>query len=204
MSSSNKKNHPHTSAVYLYGIVREYESILPALKKIARDNTLDTASPKRQAATAALMGHECGFRVGNTESAREKKHYGTTTMLGKHVLQDKIAFVGKSCVYNSCKLTKLSRSLLGNIMDIKKGKNKQLLPKATPKNINQLLDKCRTVKKKPFTSQDIRRIRANRTLVRHLPNKPATEESLRKKEVSASIEKAACSIQNKPATCRKS
>lgn len=155
---------------------------------------------KIQCVIGIFLIEECGFRVGNKKSSTENGHFGTTTLQNKHVNKRKkeISFIGKSGVVNKCALNGLKKAqqLLEYVTSSKKSRTTDILQRATEKKINNILS--------PLTSQDIRRLRANTIFLDNLKGVLADERKERQQKVKSAVEKAAASIQNKPATCRRS
>ena len=153
-----------------------------------------------QCVIGIFLIEECGFRVGNKKSSTENGHFGTTTLQNKHVNRRKkeITFIGKSGVVNKCALhgLKKAQQFLEYVTSSKKSRTTNILQRATEKKINNILS--------PLTSQDIRRLRANTIFLDNLKGVLADERKERQQKVKSAVEKAAASIQNKPATCRRS
>ena len=151
-------------------------------------------------------------RVGNTQSARDLKHYGVTTLMKKHLTfsgsKAIFNYIGKSGVKQRKEITD------GKIVSALKEQVKNLKPTDTifkgdgftisAKHINKYL--------KPFniTAKDIRGMHANEEMIKELkkvrkgklPSDEKEKEKKLKEEFEKALETAAERVGHEPATLK--
>lgn len=182
------------------------ENVSDLLKKVREDLKSDDDETKQIALATSLI-YDTKERIGNDYSADERKHYGVTTWLVKHISfsngKAKIKYVGKSGVDQE-KVIKDS-NIISALKDIVKDKKKNdKIFTITPKMVNKYLKKFK------ITAKDIRGAEANNLLKKELkkqrkgklPKEEKEKEKKLKEELNNALENVAESLGHQSSTLK--
>jgi len=182
------------------------ENVSDLLKKIKEDLKSDDDEIKQIAIAVSLI-YDTKERIGNEFSADERKHYGVTTWLVKHITfsggKAKIKYVGKSGVdQEKIVNNKETVSALKELIKDKKKGDKVFT--ITPKMVNKYLKKFK------ITAKDIRGAEANSLLKKELkkqrkgtlPKEEKEKEKKLKEELNNALENVSKDLGHQPSTLK--
>lgn len=194
--------------------LKKLNKSLSKLRSQVREDLKSNDDELRFTALAVALIDETYERVGNPESAKERKHYGVTTWLKKHITfskgKVKIKYVGKSGVAQEKEVAeKGTVSALKDLLKDKKDKDKIFQGddySITAEQVNKYL--------KPFkiSAKDIRGLHANEEMRKalkkvrkgKLPSKDDAKEREKKlkEEFKEALEIAAKRVGHEPSTLK--
>lgn len=187
------------------------KSLTKLQNQIKKDISSDDEKTKLTALAISVID-QTYERVGNTQSARDLKHYGVTTLMKKHLTfsgnKAILNYIGKSGVKQKKEITdaKVVKALKDQVKDLKatdtlfQGEGFTI----SAKHINKYL--------KPFniTAKDIRGMHANKEMISELkkvrkgklPSDEKEKEKKLKEEFEKALEVAADRVGHEPATLK--